>query len=137
MQVAIPDNYSRETNVIDKDFSLEQLLDAWSEYAKKYIDQGHLYNTLLTTKPELRNNFDVWVKVANSVQQDQMRLLKPEIIGFLSRKLCNTKIDVSIDLVTVIHEDKLLTDEQKLQAMMKKNPSLQKMKNLFNLDFNS
>lgn len=87
---------------------------------QKYIDQGHLYNTLLTTKPELLNNFDVWVKVANSVQQDQMRLLKPEIIGFLSRKLCNTKIDVSIDLVTVIHEDKLLTDEQKLQAMMKK-----------------
>jgi hypothetical protein len=66
-----------------------------------------------------------------------MRLLKPEIIGFLSRKLSNTKIDVEIDLVTVVHEDKLLTDEQKMQAMMKKNPSLQKMKNIFNLDFNS
>jgi DNA polymerase III subunit gamma/tau len=110
---------------------------AWDEYAKKYIDQGHLYNTLSTTKPELLNSFNVKVNVANSVQLDQMRLLKPEIIGFLCRILRNTKIDVDIDLVTVVLEDKLLTDEQKLQAMMKKNPSLQRMRNIFNLDFNS
>lgn len=36
LQVAVPENYARVTNVIDKDFSPEQLQDAWSEYAKIY-----------------------------------------------------------------------------------------------------
>lgn len=107
----------------------------WPEFAEKYVSQVHLYNTL-SAKPELLEHFKIKITVENSVQQDQIRMLKPEIIGFLCRKLNNTKIDVNIEMVQVTHEGKLFTDEQKLQAMMMKNPALQKMKNTFNLDFN-
>jgi hypothetical protein len=132
----IPEKYARETRDSDHNFSEEQLLAVWPEFIEKFVDQVHLYNTL-RVNPQLLENFKVKIPVENSVQLDQIRLIKPEIIGFLQRRLRNSKIDVIVELVEATFEDKLLTDEQKLTAMMKKNPALQKMKSMFNLDFNS
>lgn len=77
----------------------------------------------------------VLIKVENSVQLDQVRFVKPEIIGFLRRNLKNSTIDVKIEQNKAGGERKVFTDEQKLQAMMQKNPALQLLKNKFNLDF--
>lgn len=132
----VSEEYSNKTFQTDSHFTLELLHEVWSEFSKKYASQVHLSNTLLT-KPDLLDGYNVRILVENSVQQDQIRLLKPEIIGFLQRKLNNSKIDVVIEMVEKSDEDKLFTDEQKMVAMMKKNPVLQKMKNLFNLDFTS
>ncbi len=90
----------------------------------------------MSNKPELLDNFKVRIQFENSVQLDQMRSVKPELMGYLIRTLKNSKIDIKIELKHESHQDKLLTEDQKLQAMLKKNPSLVKMKNLFNLDFN-
>ena len=49
----------------------------------------------------------------------------------------NSGIDVKIELNRSKSDKKILTDEQKMQAMIKKNPALQMFKNKFNLDFNS
>jgi DNA polymerase III subunit gamma/tau len=134
-KVIIPEYYARETRETDHNFTEEQLLQVWPEFAEKYVTQVHLYNTL-SVKPVLLDHFKVKITVENSVQQDQIRMLKPEIIGFLCRKLNNSKIDVNIEMVQSTHDGKMFTDEQKMQAMMMKNPALQKMKNIFNLDFN-
>jgi DNA polymerase III subunit gamma/tau len=75
------------------------------------------------------------VSVENSVQQDKIRLMKPEIIGFLRRTLLNASIDVRVDLQKNENETKVLTDDQKIKAMIQKNPALGLMKNKFNLDF--
>jgi len=131
----IPEYYARETRETDQSFSEEQLLMVWPEFAEKYESQVHLFNTL-SVKPILLENFKIQITVENSVQQDQVRMLKSEIIGFLSRKLHNSKIDVKVELIEKNHEGKIFTDEQKLQAMIMKNPVLQKMKVMFNLDFN-
>jgi DNA polymerase-3 subunit gamma/tau len=134
-KILIPEYYARETRDVDQLFTEEQLLEVWPEFSEKYSNQVHLFNTL-SIKPVLLGNCKIKITVENSVQQDQVRMLKPEIIGFLSRKLHNKKIDVIIEMVQPTHEGKLFTDEQKLQAMLKKNPALQKLKNRFNLDFN-
>ncbi|MBN1925720.1 MAG: hypothetical protein JW798_07790 [Prolixibacteraceae bacterium] len=89
----------------------------------------------LSEPPELIDNYLIKIKVENSVQFERIRSLKPEMIGFLRRSLKNSRIDIKIDLVKNHTESKLLTDEQKLQAMMQKNPALKKMKTMFNLDF--
>jgi len=135
-KTVIPEKYAQETRDTDHEFSEEQLHAIWPEFIEKYVGQVHLYNTL-QVNPQLLDNHKVKIDVENSVQLDQIRLLKPEIIGFLQRKLRNSKIDVKIELQEATFEDKLLTDEQKLTVMMKKNPALQKMKNMFNLDFNN
>jgi hypothetical protein len=134
-KIMIPEYYARETREVDQIFTEEQLLEVWPEFSEKYSSQVHLFNTL-SIKPVLLDNFKIKITVENSVQQDQVRMLKPEIIGFLSRRLKNKKIDVVIEMVKPSNEGKLFTDEQKMQAMMKKNPALQKLKIRFNLDFN-
>ncbi len=125
-----------EKQVVNQDFTIDQLLEIWPKFIAKYKDQTHLYNTL-KADPNLKNDYRVIIQVENSVQQDQIRLLKPEIIGFLQRHLRNSLIDVDIEMIEAVYDNKLLTDDQKLINMMKKNLSLQKMKNMFNLDFNS
>ncbi|HPB05479.1 MAG TPA: hypothetical protein PKV50_03825 [Prolixibacteraceae bacterium] len=125
-----------EKQVVNQDFTIDQLLEIWPKFIAKYKDQIHLYNTL-KSDPKLSGDYRVIIQVENSVQQDQIRLLKPEIIGFLQRHLNNSLIDVDIKMIEAVYDNKLLTDDQKLINMMKKNLSLQKMKNMFNLDFNS
>jgi len=112
------------------------LLNIWPNFAEKYVEQVHLYNTL-SINPELLPKNIVNFNVENSVQQDQFRSLKPEIIGFLRRGLNNSTIDVSVEIVRSVVENKIMTDDQKMKAMMQKNPALQLFKNKFNLDFNS
>lgn len=131
-----PEKYAQETNKIDKPFNLNDLLELWPKFAEKHSDSVHLCNTL-SAKPELLDNFVVKFNVENSVQQDQFRSLKPEIIGFLRRGLSNSTIDVQIDLIRSTVENRVLTDEQKMKSMIQKNPALQLFKNKFNLDFNS
>lgn len=84
----------------------------------------------------MKNNYLVVIAVENSVQQDKIRFIKPEIIGHLRRTLQNSKIDVEVELVKSTNENRALTDEQKMKAMMQKNPALVLLKNKFNLDFN-
>jgi DNA polymerase-3 subunit gamma/tau len=134
-KTVVPEKYAQETRDNDHDFTEEQLLAVWPQLIEKYAGQIHLCNTL-KNKPQLLEHHKVRMTVENSVQLDQIRLIKPEIIGFLQRILRNSKIDVRIELNEAVFEDKLLTDEQKLAAMMKKNPALLKMKSMFNLDFN-
>ncbi len=86
--------------------------------------------------PFLLQDYIVKFEVENSVQQDQFRSLKPEIIGFLRRSLNNDSIDVHIEIVKNTSEVKILTEDQKLKAMIQKNNALQLLKNKFNLDFN-
>ena len=134
-QVVTPEAYAKEVRGSDEPFNQDQLNSIWPAFAERYTEQVHLYNTL-SNKPELMDNYLVKIAVENSVQQDQIRQLKPEIIGYLRRNLKNSKIDVRVDLIKAKNDNKLLTDEQKMQAMIKKNPALLLMKNKFNLDFN-
>ncbi len=118
----------------NKPFTEETLNNLWAQFAPRYKEEVHLFNTLKNKLIKINNEL-VQIQVDNSVQQEQLRLLKPEIIGFLRRGLGNQLIDLEIELLKSTYENKILTEDQKLQAMMNKNPNLFKLKGLFNLDF--
>ncbi|MDA3879932.1 MAG: hypothetical protein PF436_06035 [Prolixibacteraceae bacterium] len=118
----------------DKPFTKVDVHQIWPQMAERYKEQVHLFKTL-ETLPNVNGNI-VIIEVENSVQQNKIKLIKPEIIGYLRRTLQNSKIDVQEVLNKSITEKKVLTDEQKLKMMMQKNPALMLFKNKFNLDFN-
>jgi DNA polymerase-3 subunit gamma/tau len=118
----------------DKPFSVDDIEKIWPQFISRFEDQPHLYKTLETI-PKLKGQL-VIIEVENSVQQEKIRTLKPSIIGFLSRNLQNSKIDIEVILNKKLNENKALTEEQKLKMMIKKNPNLMLFKNKFNLDFN-
>lgn len=117
-------------------FTIEQIIELWPSFIERFKQKVHLYNTL-QSKPQLIENNVVRIEVANSVQDEAVRLAKPEIIGYLRRTLHNSSIEVEIVVNKAKNDRKILTDEQKLQDMMKKNPALIHFKNKFLLDFNN
>lgn len=120
----------------DQSFTHNDLLKSWGKFTQRFKDQVHVFNTL-SQKPKLENDCLVVVEVNNSVEEDKIKYLKPEIIGYLRRTLKNSKIDVEIALNKSNAEKKVLTDEQKLKAMIEKNPALLLFKNKFYLDFSA
>lgn len=133
-KVTVPEKYAQTTRKSNHHFTDDELKKVWAEFAKRYSDQSHLHDAL-SAPPQLLDNYVVKMNVTNSVQLDRVKLLKPELIGFLRKELKNSQIDVKIVMNKNLQQKKLLTEEQKLQAMMKKNPALRKMKQMFNLDF--
>ena len=134
-EVVVPKKYAEETKQVDEPFTDKELHAVWPKLTKRYQDQIHLYNCL-SSMPELLDRNLVKISVENSVLQDKVRLIKPEIIGFLRRELKNSTIDVKVELLKATNDSRVLTDEQKMKAMIQKNPALSLLKNKFNLDFN-
>ena len=76
----------QDKSIEDKRFTKEELFSIWPNFVEKFKEQSHVYNTLLN-KPELSENNVVVISVENSVQQDKVRLIKPEIIGIIGENL--------------------------------------------------
>ena len=134
-KMVIPEAYAAETKKIDKQFDLAQLKIVWQNYAHRYEEEVHLFHTL-TSQPIAHNGAEITITVENSVQYEQVRVLKPEIIGYLRRELENSLIDIEIKQEKPKGDNRIFTDDQKLQLMIQKNPELGRMKMLFHLDFN-
>lgn len=135
ISVKTPEAYAKVVLNNVEPFTQEKLNEIWPLFIERYAEQVHLYNTL-TNEPRLLENHIVQISVENSVQEDQIRQLKHELIGYLRRNLNNSSIDVVVELNRAKNEHRILTDEQKMKAMIKKNPALVNFKNKFNLDFN-
>lgn len=134
-KIVIPEAYAAETIKIDKHFDSNQLKIVWQKYALRYEEEVHLFHTL-TSQPITHDGTNITITVENSVQYEQIRVLKPEIIGFLRRELENSKIDIEIKQEKPKGDNRIFTEDQKLQLMIQKNPELGRMKMLFHLDFN-
>lgn len=134
-KMVIPEAYAAETKKIDNQFDLAQLKIVWQNYALRYEEEVHLFHTL-TSQPIAHKGAEITITVENSVQYEQVRVLKPEIIGYLRRELENSLIDIEIKLEKPKGDNRIFTDDQKLQLMIQKNPELGRMKMLFHLDFN-
>jgi hypothetical protein len=73
--------------------------------------------------------------VDNQIQVDYITPLLNELISFLRNSLKNHNITVKIELTDNPVEDvKFLNGKDKFEVMSKKNPELNTLKNLFNLD---
>jgi hypothetical protein len=75
------------------------------------------------------------LKIGNSVQEEEVKLVKYELISWLRKELQNSEIE----LVTRIEKQEstriFYSDSEKMQLMMQKNPELYQLKQKFNLDF--
>lgn len=120
---------------IDKSFDIKELKIVWQNYALKYKEEVHLFHTL-TSQPIENEGSEITITVENSVQYEQVRVLKPEIIGYLRRELKNSQIEIDVKQEKPKGDNRVFTDDQKLQQMIQKNPELGRMKMLFHLDFN-
>jgi hypothetical protein len=108
----------------------------WNEFLDLISDRPNLVSTL-SNVPELNQDNKLLLKIENSVQEEDVRLIKPELISFLRKELRNSGIELSTSIEKIESERTHFNDSEKMQILMQKNPELFELKQKFNLDFNA
>lgn len=119
-----------------KTFTADALNEAWSRFAGQMESEGknRLSTSLKGSKPVLKDSFAVEFTLDNKAQLEMIEEAKGDLLGFLRQALQN----FSISLVTVVskteNSNKPYTASDKYSYMAKKNPSLDKLKQQFDLE---
>jgi hypothetical protein len=115
-------------------FTKEDMEAKWKMFLTRLDEFPNLKSTLAKV-PELRDNFQLYLEVDNSFQLEAINLKKPELMSFLRSELKNSKVELLIEVSAKIKKPGIYTETDRFEAMVKKNPSLKKLKQKFNLDF--
>ena len=117
-------------------FTQLQLEAAWEQMAKHMEKKGkyNLYTTLLFKKPVLLPDWWVEFTVDNLVQQEAIEQEKIELSTLLRNALQNFNVQLKIIISPPTVERKPYTPSDKFKEMAKKNPTLIKLKQVFDLD---
>lgn len=127
-------NFSQYNENLFEPFTQEQLAEKWKEFMEKMADRPSLCSAL-SNVPEIVNGNKLMLKIGNSVQEEDIRLIKPELISWLRKVLRNSGIELTTEIGKVESERMIFSDSEKLQMMVQKNPDLNELKQKFNLDF--
>ncbi|MGB6036272.1 MAG: hypothetical protein WBG42_08385, partial [Cryomorphaceae bacterium] len=119
-------------------FNLNELWEAWKEYAAKINaeDRQSYYVTLTKHDPVVVEENQIKFLVDNHVQVSDLNDDKGNLLEFLREKLNNWRIqlNVVIDEAETKDGDSLYDPSAKFNAMAEKNPLLKELKNRFDLD---
>lgn len=120
---------------LEEPFSKEEFEAKWNEFIPTYQDRPNLYNALVNA-PELLDEYKLRLIISSNTIDEEIKLIKPELISWLRKELRNTKIELEtvVDVQQVVRQG--YSDTEKLEAMIEKNPNLALLKQRFNLDFN-
>jgi len=116
-------------------FTSEELDLRWIEFADTLqIDFPHLYNTLSSSRPVLKENWQIEFEVSNKILEQELNQKRGELLDFLKRTLTNDKITLTITIRENKKEMKPYTDQEKFEKMAAKNPALYNLKEQLDLD---
>ena len=130
-------NKPADENLPEEKYTADRLVRVWRQYAFQVKDEGQetFYNALIKRDPLIEKNDVLKLFVENQIQVDYIKPLLNELISFIRKSVQNYNITIEIELTENPVEDlKLMHGKDKFKAMAKKNPNLNTLKNLFNLD---
>ncbi|HZH71260.1 MAG TPA: hypothetical protein VFD91_02105, partial [Mariniphaga sp.] len=117
-----------------REFTQEMLSAKWNEFVNKLEDRPNLKATLSRT-PQLESEFQLILEIDNSVQEDLINTIRPELVAWLRKELRNSNIQLVTKITEVEKERLIYTDSEKYMEMLKVNPRLELLKQKFKLDF--
>lgn len=115
-------------------FTHEQLSEKWMQFIEGLNDRPNLKATL-SSVPEIHEGFNLEIEIENSVQEDLINSIKPDLTAWLRKELKNSGIQVSTKITEKIRSKIIYTDSEKFDSLARKNPSLLLLQQKFNLDF--
>jgi DNA polymerase-3 subunit gamma/tau len=130
--------FDTPVSVTGKEPINQESLDlAWSDLITKFVNKERLYNALKTEKLILKDNCIGLLSVHNNSLEQALQKLKTRMVQFIQSKLNNKDftLEIKVKESNEINSDKLYTDRDKYNFLVKKNPNIEKLKNDFDLDF--
>ena len=113
---------------------------AWKAYAEmiKAADQLNLYSTLCATTIGLDDGH-VLIQVLNKLQEEQLRDALLNISQFIADQVQNDELVIEIKVVATEKSEissEFMTDRERYDGMVKKNPRVEELRKRLDLDLN-
>ncbi len=93
-----------------------------------------MFLAMTKNKPELKNENIVLVLTDNAIQADIVNEKKPELLSKMRKELSNYTIDIQTKINKSIKTQKAYLPAEKLEKLIQKNPSVEKLMTAFKLD---
>jgi len=109
----------------------------WKEYSlgAKRDRKDSLYSTLMGSEMTMSSDYQVHLKIVNSVQAAEIEREKAEILAFIRAKLKNYNIGLKYTIETEQKKKVQIMDSKgAFEKLAEENSSLNKFRKLFNLD---
>src|SRR5690554_3300065 len=121
----------------EEPFQERDFLIHWKSFAEqvKIENKINLYTLMTANEPSLQENYQVAIIIENQLQQQLLIESKIDLLNYLRQKLKNFKLDLIPVLQKTDVVRKPVTDTEKYQAMLSKNPLLDQFRKEFNLGF--
>ena len=114
-------------------FDNDSLVREWDNYAATTDKKVYLKNTMINCKPTLQENYYFEVAVHNPGQQEELINNAIHILPFLRQHLTNSRIQMRVRIVEGNEKHLAYTSTEKLELLMKINPTLGRLRDEFNL----
>lgn len=127
----------KKENLPKDSFDKESLLKFWNEYSEYIKVEGkqNISSIMKMNQPNLITQSIISFDVANEMNKVEMTREMKYLIPFISEKLNHFGIKVEIVIKKKIQEDSIYSPQEKYQYLLKINPSLDKLRKKFDLDF--
>ncbi len=118
-------------------FGIDELKMAWKRFAYKIQNEGRpsLHSTLVKRDPRIIADNHILFELDNTIQLSTLENEKGELIQFVRKELNNWSIKLDFK---VVEEQKtansLYSGIDKFKALAEKNPNLNMLQRMFNLD---
>jgi len=137
--VATPQASYKEEKVVEKviqnnPFTIEELENAWLQFAKTIPEQGRITSFILNTRPTLISDTTFELTVSNILQERELKRLQPDIVNFIQLKLCNSGIRMTLKIAAMSEIQRANSPEDRYRIMADQNPALDKLKNALGLE---
>ena len=117
-----------------EDFTIEELKLKWEVFLTRLNDRPNLQSTL-SNLPELKEDYQLVLEIENTVQEDLISTIKPELVSWLRKELKNSKIQLTTIITEKVKGRIIYSDAEKYDELLKENPSLALLRQKLNLDF--
>ena len=126
-----------DTPAGDREFTPEELRNAWNSFAEDIKEESpRISVTLTAVTPELLPDRTIHLKLDNLILKETFdNNFKPRLEGHLRRTLGNGTIRLQTTVEATERGEILYSSEQKFNHLAARNPALKELKKTFNLDF--
>ncbi len=116
-------------------FKEETLIAAWKEYTTLVQKAGKhiLFSHLSMGEPRIEGELIHLIFPNNTIKLEVERE-QGDLLGFIKKKLNNYNIDLSIEVNEVVAKKYAYSTREKFEKLNEKNPSLDKLRQTFDLD---
>ncbi len=118
---------------LNEPFTPDQFYAKWDEYLNRKLSDRPSLKVTLSRKPEIEGT-KLMLKVDSNLVNSEISSIKPDLVSWLRQELKNSSIELITEVVQQKVDSKPYSEKEKLDEMVKKNPAINQLKQIFNLD---